>query len=40
MIFAVFSLCPASSVLLSVAGKIKADSDSDYFKIAQGIVNE
>jgi len=28
MTFAVFSLCPASgSVLLSVAGKIKADSD-------------
>jgi len=25
MTFAVFSLCPACSVLLSVAGKIKAD---------------
>jgi len=28
MTFAVFSLCPASSVLLSVARKIKAESDS------------
>jgi len=27
MTFAVFSLCPASSVFLPVAGKIKADSD-------------
>jgi len=30
MTFVVFSLCPASSVLLSVVGKIKADSDSLY----------
>jgi len=28
MTFAVFSLCPASSVLLSAAGKIKADSET------------
>jgi len=40
MTFMVFSLCPANSVLIFVAGKIKVDSDSRLFEyVIKGLEN-